>query len=81
MIGWLKSTSCMSTLRSWEDVLGFKEICSILFETQKPQFLAVNLKEDQQISPIESLKTYASQRRKQALDYETQPLFMGARKL
>ena len=60
MIGWLKSTSCMSTRCSWVDVLGFKETYSIIFETKKPQFLTANLKEDQQISPIESLKMYAS---------------------
>ena len=28
-----ETTSCMSTLCSWEDVLGFNEIYAILFET------------------------------------------------
>ena len=28
-----ETTSCMSTLCSWEDVLGFKETYSVIFET------------------------------------------------
>ena len=42
----------MCTPCSYEDVLGFKDTYSVIFETKKTLILVANLNEDQKISSI-----------------------------
>ena len=66
-----ETTSCVSIICSWEDVLGFKEICSILFENLKTLILQQHSERgSENMYDLRVQNVCLSERKKNVLNYE-----------